>query len=301
LARDTAGLVIINRKTDEQKIFYTDRLIVHSPYISRDGERLLFVQRTADQEEQELVSCQTSNWHCEVLQKTKATIISPVELDSETILYSSSPLVSVDSGKRTTSPYHNLYRLKKGSAPVQFTTFDAFQLDPISVGGDRVLFSALRGHSDKQYIPARPPEASTSSDIFSAEISAPDYPIVLPNAPFEPLFLIGGYSTNASIAADGRHVAFLNRRRTSGETRFNLVIASGTGAVIRYIDARGFGFSRPVFVDETIMANELLQDHYEVRQFSASGQESESAIQIKLAVDSLKSLPRVRLSLTNTK
>ena len=123
--------------------------------------------------------------------------------------------------------------------------------------------------------------------------------MILPKRPFEPLFLIGGYSTNASIAADGDHVAFLNRRTASGRTRFNLAIADRSGKVTHYIEARELGFSRPVFVNQSIVANELLQDHYEVREYNLAGEELRTIFRVDHSVKALKQLPRVSLSLSN--
>ena len=96
LASDTVGLIILDRRTSAQRIIYSDSTIMRSPYFSSGGDRMLFVQSKAGQEVRELVSCKISNWHCETLLKTTATIFSPVELDAETILYSSSPLVTVE-------------------------------------------------------------------------------------------------------------------------------------------------------------------------------------------------------------
>jgi hypothetical protein len=296
LSSDTWGLIFLNRKTGEQKIIYDDSNVFHAPFLSSDGERLLFVREKAKQEAKELVSCKIANWRCEIVFKAEGTIFSPVELDADTFLYSSSPFVTVEPEKRRTAPFHNLFLLKKGSAPVRLTEFDAFQLNPISVAGRRVLFSALHGYYDKKVIPSPTPGAAARSDIFSLELSDIERRIIWPDLPLKPIFLIEGYSTNASIAADGGHAAFLNSRTKNGQTRFNLVAANMSGEISKYVEASEFGFSRPSFVNQTIVANELLHDRYEVKEFNLSGEAGRVLFQVDHSVDALKKLPRLVVS-----
>jgi hypothetical protein len=296
LSSDTWGLIVLNRKTGEQKIIYDELRVLSAPFLSRDGQRLLFVRRRIKQESKELVSCMTANWHCETVLKIEGTIFSPVELDADTLLYSSSPFVTVEPENRRTTPFHNLFLLKKGSAPVRLTEFDAYQLNPISVAGHRVLFTAVHGYYDKKVIPPTVFGPTARSEIFSLELSVTDQKIIWPDLPLVPVFAIEGLSTNASIAADGGHVAFLNRRTKQGQTHFNLAVAKTTGEISRYIEAREFGFSRPAFVNRTIVANELLHDHYEVKEYELSGEGGRILFQIDHSVDALKKLPRLALT-----
>jgi hypothetical protein len=172
-----------------------------------------------------LVSCKTENWHCETILKIDGTIFSPVELDAEMLLYASSPFVTVEPEKWRTAPYHNLFLLKKGSAPVRLTEFDAYLLNPICAAGHRVLFTAVHGYYDKKVTPPTVFGPTARSEIFSLELSVTDQKIIWPDLPLAPVFAIEGLSTNASIAADSGHVAFLNRRTKQGQTHFNLAIA----------------------------------------------------------------------------
>lgn len=68
-----------------------------------------------------------------------------------------------------------------------------------------------------------------------------------------------------------------------------------TGEISRYIEAREFGFSRPAFVNQTVVANELLHDHYEVKEHELSGETGRILFQIDHSVDALKKLPRLTI------
>ena len=299
LAPDTAGLILFDRTTGDRRIVYDDSVIMRSPFLSSDGKRLLFVRRKVPHDEKELISCIISGWMCEIIHKTTATLFSPVEIAPDVILYSSSPLTRVDGRMR--ADHHDLFMLKKGSPPVRLTQFDAYQLNPISVRGGHVMFSAfhgpgLRGYSGTDVIPVPSAEAAARSEIFRLDLADLDGRDIVPKQPIKPHYLIAGYSSHASVADNGDHAAFLNRRNRQGQTHFNLAIADSTEKIIQYIEARGFGFSRPAFVGRSIVANELLPDRYEVTEFALTGDRRRVILQLDYSVDALKALPRLSLS-----
>ena len=55
LARDTSGLVVIDRKTGRQRLIADNKIILVGPRFSQDGQRLLFVRNQASSEDRELV------------------------------------------------------------------------------------------------------------------------------------------------------------------------------------------------------------------------------------------------------
>lgn len=294
---DTVGLIVLNRYNNEIRTIYQPSNIIRSPHLSADGRRLIFVRRKAGDDTNELITCVISEWRCHKLLSTTATIFSPKEIARDAILYSSSPLMTTPADNRKSAPYNNLYLLKTNSEPIKLTQFDAGALNPISVSGRTLLFSAVAGYFDKTTIPKRDPVASSNSDVFAIEL-IDDRP-VLGKLPLEPLFVIRGYSTNASIAEDEEHVAFLNRRSVSGQTHFNLVTATRNGQLSRYIEAKQFGFSQPIFVGATIVANELLADQYEVKEYDFDGNQLRVLLPQDHSVEALKQLPRIELSISD--
>jgi hypothetical protein len=298
LAGNTSGLIFIDRSAGKQSVIYDDRVVMHSPFLSRDGKRLLFVQRKTPKQDKELISCEISNWQCDILLKTTAAVFSPVEVAPDTIIYSSSPLTIHD--KRARAVDYDVYLLKTGHAPVRLTSFDAYALGSISIAGHRMLFKGI-GHFHTGPLPVPEPLAAASSTIFSVELTD-DYRIVLPKGQLKPLFVIDGDSSNPSIAPDGQHVAFLNRRNTQGNTtHFNMAVANASGKIIRYIKTEEFGFSRPQFVNHSIIANELHEKSYEVKEFALSMKSERLLFRIDNSVDALKKLRRIMPSYASRK
>jgi len=292
LTGNTSGLIFIDRRTGKQSIIYENGVVMHLPFLSSDGKRLLFVQRKTPKQDKELISCEIANWQCDILLKTTATIFSPVEVAPDTIIYSSSPLTIHDKRKRAVN--HDVYLIKKGQAPVRLDNFDAYDLSSISIAGHRMLFEGI-GLYDTGLLPIPEPLAAASSTIFSVEL-ADDYRIILPKGQLKPLFVIKGYSSDPSIAPDGQHVAFLNRRNTQGKAHFNIAVADASGKIIRYIKTQEFAFSRPQFVDQSIVANELHENNYEVKEYALSGKSDRLLFSIDNSVDSLKKLRRIMLA-----
>jgi hypothetical protein len=296
LAPDTSGLIVVDRTSGEQKIIYDDTVVMRSPFLSADGERLLFVKRKTPQFEKELVSCNIAKWRCRTVLKTTATIFSPIELAPNTFLYSSSPIRKVND--RTRADHHDLFLLRDDERPIRLTNFGAYQLGRISVGGHRLLFSAV-GHLDDMDT-LRPPDplAASSSDIFSVDFTD-DYRVDLSERPVRRVFAMKGYSTIPSITADGQNIAFLNRRNKAGQTHFNLAVVDATGKIIRYIETQQFGFSRPMFVEGSIIANELHERRYDVTEYQLLDGKARILFRVDSSVESLKRLPRILLSPDN--
>lgn len=291
LEKSTSGLIFIDRRTGKQSIIYENGVVMHSPFLSSDGKRLVLVQRKTPKQDKELISCEILTWQCETILQTTATVFSPVEVAPDTILYSSSPLTI--HNKRIRADRHDIYLLKKGHAPVRLTNLDAYQLSSISIGGHRMLFTGV-GHFHTGLLPVPDPLAA-ASDIFSVELTD-DYRIILSKGQLKPLFVIEGYSTNPSIAPDGQHVAFLNRRNTRGKAHFDIVVADASGKIIRYIKTQEFGFSRPQFVHQSIIANELHENNYEVKEYALSTKSERVLFRIDSSVESLKKLRRIMFS-----
>ena len=163
LARDTSGLVVIDRKTGRQRLIADNKIILVGPRFSQDGQRLLFVRNQASSEDRELVSCETSSWRCSVLLRTTNTIMSPVEIDRNTILYSSSP-VTLDQtirfpNRRLRSDHYDFYLLKDGEPPRRLSDLDLYQISALNITPTQVIFSAAGPKPNNPIIPKPEPLA----------------------------------------------------------------------------------------------------------------------------------------------
>jgi hypothetical protein len=147
-------------------------------------------------------------------------------------------------------------------------------------------------------VPAIDPVAS-SSEIFTLEINRPEYRIKIPAQTLEQLFVIDGHSSSPSLSADGKYVAFLNQRSTGGRARFNLAMATHDGRVLRYVESVGAGFSRPAFVADRVLANELLDDRYEVKEFDLADGEPKILIRLNHSASTLNGLDRIKITFDN--
>jgi hypothetical protein len=123
LAPDTAGLVFIDRATGRTQLIAENKIALLSPRLSMNGEKLLFVRYRADI--RELVSCATVSWQCRILLQTTNTIFSPIYVDGDAILYSSSPVTKGSDGQ-IHAANHNFYLLREGSEPRQLSNFNFY-------------------------------------------------------------------------------------------------------------------------------------------------------------------------------
>jgi hypothetical protein len=292
VADDETGLLIVERRSGRQRLLSEPNMIFSSPHLSADGKHLIFVRRRASNETRELLSCVILSWKCRILLRTPNTIMSPLEIDQNTILFSSSPLLE-GPDKRLRATQYDLYMLRGAPEPRRLTDLKLYQLDPISLAGNLIIFSAIAPSGNYAIIPKRDPVTKSSSDIFELELNLTESRIKSPSQPLAPLFSIGGYSTFPSTSTDGAYVAFLNRRASAGQSRYNLVIATHAGAVMRYIEASGTNFSRAAFVGETVLASELFEDRYVVREFEMRGEVSRVVLELNHSLRSLRGLERM--------
>jgi hypothetical protein len=135
----------------------------------------------------------------------------------------------------------------------------------LNVVGDKVVFSTAASLSSHNVIFPKTIDAlaAASSEIFMLPIDWKERRFIIPSRPLEPLYKIEGFSILATTSEDGTRVAFLNQRFTAGISRYNLVVATSDGAILKYIDATTWSFSLPAFVGMTVLANQIFEDRYE--------------------------------------
>jgi hypothetical protein len=290
------GLVFVDRISSTKRLIHERGSIISFPQLSGDGERLLFVRWPKEGGIHELLSCSTISWHCLSLLRTDAWIASPIEISKDTILYSSSPLVTLFDGQKRFSQ-HDFYLLAGSSTPIQLSEFRMWQLESLNLVGQKLIFSASGPPRGNSMFPESNPLAKPNSDIYMLDFDVSAKRIQPPSQVLKPLAvtLVGDYSSKPSISADGNWIAFLNRYRTSDRNVYHLALGPMQGAVRRSIAPSGLDFSRPAFVTNTILVNELFNDRYKVSAFEISNGSSRVVAELELSSRSLTNLPRIEL------
>jgi hypothetical protein len=139
LASDQVGLLVIERRTDRRRLIASEGAYFTYPQLSADGERLLFARTKGGTSH--LLSCRVQDWQCRVAAETGDSITHPTELDRDRVLYVSSPLVTrLDGAKRFSK--HDFYLAARTREPVRLTDFELFELGPLDVFDEKLMFSA---------------------------------------------------------------------------------------------------------------------------------------------------------------
>lgn len=261
------ALVVVDRATRRARLIGESGFNYYAPHLSWDGERLLFVKRKKEGNQHELISCFVKTWRCRLAVRTDNNVVSPVEIEKDVVLYSSSPLITVRDLQRYSR--HDFYLMRTGSDPIQLSSFGAVSLHSINVYGEKVLFGAYGPVLDQSVFP-KPASvlADPRSEIFELSFDRDALRIPNPAETLKPKYLIGGYSVGPSVSQDGRSVAFLNTELGKGAYRFNLVVADTVAGSRKRIDLEGEKFSRAAFAGEQMLFNELMSNRYRVRAWT---------------------------------
>lgn len=292
----TRGLVFIDRTSGDKRMIYDREVIVSYPQLSADGERLLFARWPRDGGIHEMISCATATWRCRILLRTDAMIVSPIEVDKDIILYSSSPLMTRFDGQKRYSQ-HDFYLLEAASRPVRLSDFRLNVLDALNLSGRNLVFSAYGPRRENPVIPEPEALAKPNSEIFMLEFDISERRIQAPPQRLKPLpvTMVGDYSVKPSVSADGQWIAFLNQYRAAGRNPYHLAIGRLQGTVQLSIAPSGISFSRPAFVENTVLANELFDDRYEVSLFDSSNGSSQVIAVLDHSFRSLTNLERIEI------
>jgi hypothetical protein len=293
---ETTRTFAIDRQTSQKRLIHDDKAFFLYPRFSSDGKRILFVRNDAYANERKLIVCTLADWHCRIWLQTTATIRSPMELDENAILLSSSVVDTRWDGQ----PLHNkhdFFLLKYGSQPERLSNFFLHDIASISIADSRLVFVAREAPTKTPILDQVHGALGPGSDIYLLKFDQARRQIKVPSQPLKPLVLIEGQSTLPNLAPDGR-IAFLNRRGRAAtrSTHFNLAIASPDGEIERYIEASGWAFSRPVFVGNAVLANETFDKHYEVKSFKLKTSEVEVVAKLEYDQRVLRELEKISLT-----
>jgi hypothetical protein len=263
------ALVLVDFDTGKLRTLGSANSHLMSPYLSPDGERLLFVRQLFDRQGHELVSCELRDLACKRILKTADSISSVVEMSPGRVLFTSSPLFTGPDGQARYS-HHDFWVAGQAGEARKLSDLSLYQLDSVSVTGDALYFSAAGSHPDRPVVPRANPLAKKTSDIFKLPFDPAEARITLPSQTMSPLFEIDGSSTLSSVSSDGSFVAFLNTDNHHAVYRYDLVLLNQKTKETRKIESTGTGFSRPVVVGDVAIAREVLSDRYLIKKFIRS-------------------------------
>lgn len=293
----TSGLAIMDRRTNRTRVIYDARFAPLSLWLSADGERLLFVRHEDTTEQNELLSCMTATWRCRILLRTKDSIVSPLELDAGTILYSSSPTIVSLGGHRIYGS-HDLHLLKEFAEPRRISDFRVIQLGDLNVVGREIIFSAYSPNDKSPAIPRDDPVAREGSQIYAIEFDRAEGRVRAPTQKLQSIYRMRGYATRPTVSGTGELIAYLNNR-LDGTGLLNLVVSTIAGSIQVYAKTSGLGFSRPSFVDDTVFANELFADRYEIKQIGPYQRFAETVAVLRHSTNEIEKLERLEFTIEN--
>jgi hypothetical protein len=295
VAPGQVGLMVIDRRTDRPRLIASEGTFFTYPQLSVDGERLLLVRTKGGTSQ--LLSCGVQNWQCRVAAQSAASITWPIELDQDRILYSSSPLVAGGDGVKRYGK-HDFYLAERSREPVQLTDFQLFELGPLDVFDSKLMFAAYGPSKQNPIIPQPQARARSNSEIFALGFDRSNPRIRTPEHILEPLYVIdGGLSIIQTVSPDGTKVAILNTWTGIGHYRYDLVIATIEGAVLKRVDASTLQFSRAAFVGSTtVVANQLFDDRYEVTMVDIASNSTSKAATVEHSRDAVRDLDRIQIT-----
>jgi hypothetical protein len=155
--------------------------------------------------------------------------------------------------------------VRKGQTPLRLTNYEAYGLSPISVGGNKIAFGADGGRGlEPSPCTDRDSLKCDKSNIYVLEFDPSNATIPNKPAALAPRFAVAGYSTSPILSGDGKRVAFLNTNRKGSPWRYNIAVADIDGVVDGGFSVKGSAFSSGALVGDTLLVNELFDDHYRI-------------------------------------
>jgi hypothetical protein len=289
------GILLIHRAGRKAAIIAREGYTHWSPRFSTDGERLIFARAQAGRAEQELVSCSVSEWRCTLLLRTSGSILSPVEFGRGKVIFALGyPLVR--DGKTTQHRRYDFYVVVAGQPPVRMTQFEFLSLHAISVGQNKIYFQAIGGKSESKADSCADASKCDSSQIFSLNLDLETGRILNPPERLKPAVMIDGISVKPAISGDATRLAFLNTGREKFTYRYNLKVGDGNGDTLKTVAVDGVAFSTAAFVGDTLLVNELFNDHYRIGIFDCDLNRIDS-IDVVNSPDFLGGLSRIPLTI----
>jgi hypothetical protein len=288
---NSVGLVIADLKFGSVTELKSPGNRLVFPYLSPDGSRLLVVRQHPDNGTSDLLSCTTDTFRCKQLHTSTGSISSPTEIDEHRILFVSSQ--SRNDSENLRSKYlgfkvgkyvnHDVWRLDVGQPPTRVTDFELHELGDLCVTATSVYFHGAGPRPEKPVIPKFEPLQRPASEIYRVPLELASGLISLPHTQLKPQFLQEGYTFAAKVSED-ESLSALIRTTTNwpsgGGYRYDLVIQNlKTGVSRTLLPSSRLGFSRPVFLGNTVLVSEIFDYKYIITRI-ADDLSSQSVLEI---------------------
>jgi hypothetical protein len=284
----SVGLLIADRHSGALRIIFESEAHFGQPYFSADGRRFLLVRARYNKPYRELLSCQIRTWRCDVVVQTQDSIMFPLEVNADTILYSSSPMRTAPDGRKLYNRY-DLYVVRKGSEPSRLTEFGLHELGWLNVDASKVVFGAEAAPNN----PVLPP--SKLVQMYSVKFDRRKLEVVQEALPLAPIFYMDTLSIRPTMSQDGQHVAFLKVESVGGKYRYNMTVATLDGTIQHSVKVEGIALSHGAFVGDSLLFDELFKDHYRVRQLDLNRGAVDDVLTLNHSTETLKKLDPIRL------
>jgi hypothetical protein len=289
---NSVGLVIADLKSGSVIELNSPGNRLVFPYLSSDGSRLLVVRQHPSNGTSDLLSCTTDTFRCKQLHTSSDSIASPIEIDEHRILFVSSQLLT--DGANLRSKYlgyqvnryvkHDIWRLDLGQLPIRVTDFELYELGDLCVTATNIYFHGVGPRSDRPVIPKFEALQRPASEIYRLPLDRASGLVGLPETQLKPLFLQEGYTYAAKVSVDESFAALIRTTinwPNGGGYRYDLVIQDlKTGANRTLPPSDRLGFSRPVFVGNTVLVNEIFDSKYIIRRILPGDLSSQTVLEI---------------------
>ncbi len=178
---------------------------------------------------------------------------------------------------------YDIFLKKRDEAPAQVTNFGFYSLDPISVSNARILFSALNGPYDIYSLRIDQLRVGGITPQKASKLPLPDKAIIV----------------DVAVSRDDQHMSFLQAETVKGQGNFqyNLHLANIEAVSLKTIRVEGTAMSRGVFDQDSLIYNELFEDHYRISKLNLSSNTIEEIAVIRHSRPDIKSLERIKLSI----
>jgi hypothetical protein len=275
---NATGLIFFNRENQQTKLIYEGGAAFFAPFLSSDSERPIFIKRGSSN--REIISCLINGWICRSFLRTENSLRSPVEIDRDTIAYASSPLIVGYDKKKRFSRY-DVFLKRRDEPPVQVTNFGVYSLDPLSASNSRILFSVFNGPYDIYSMQINQLTGGGMSPQAS-KLPVPDKAIIV----------------DAAVSPDDQRTSFLQAETVKGQASFqyNLHLANSEAVTLRTIKVEGIAMSGGVFDQNSLIYNELFEDHYRISKLDLSTDKIEEIAVIQHSSPDVQSLERIKLT-----
>jgi hypothetical protein len=274
--RNEVGLVWIDRSTHSRKLIHIDGASLRSPYISDDGQRLLFVKIDSSHSS-EVVRCQISDWQCASLFTLDEDIQSPIEIGEGNLLLAASKLTVRADGRKRYYTYYFYYFHSSTGTLEKLSDLSLLSVTALMYVKPKVYFDA--------YVPA-----DSHFGIYSRQFDESGKRFN--GAPFregmnasEPI----GLSSRLACSERCRLMAYLSL--SSG---WHLMI-SGSEGVAQTVTTDALGVSRPSIVGDEVIVNELFDSEYRITAYRLGGGK-EVLERLSNSPERLEALEHIRLS-----